>query len=139
MHSGPKPSKAESLGLPLLAAPPGVTATPRAARDVCRRQGRAPETGGLRPLASCPCPAHRESERKGVAVMRKLNVGDAPAMSPGTADHRCTAVITEQPPLAYRSALWAVISCAASTARLLWRRQLHLPRGHAGMRLRFAD
>jgi hypothetical protein len=71
--------------------------------------------------------------------MRRLNVGDAPTMPPGTAEHRCTAVITEEPPLAYRSALWAVTSCAASTARLLWRRQLHLPRGHVGMRLRFAD
>jgi hypothetical protein len=71
--------------------------------------------------------------------MRKLNVEDAPAMSPGTLEHRCPAVITEQPPLAYWTALWAVAGCAASTARLLWRRRLHLPRGHVGMRLRFAD
>ena len=71
--------------------------------------------------------------------MRKLNVGEAPATSPGTPEHRCPAVITEEPPLAYRSALWAVISCAASTARLLWRRRIHLPRGCVGMRLRFAD
>lgn len=71
--------------------------------------------------------------------MRELNVEDAPAMSPGMPEHRGTAVITEEPPLAYRAALWAVTSCAASTARLLWRRRLHLPRGHVGMRLRFAD
>ena len=64
--------------------------------------------------------------------MRKLNVGEVPAVSPGTADHRCTAVVTEEPPLAYRSALWAVISCVASTARLLWRRRLHLPAGRWG-------
>ena len=71
--------------------------------------------------------------------MRKLNVGEAPAMSPGAPEHWWTAVITEEPPLSYRSALWAVISCAATTARLLWRRRIHLPRGRVGMRLRFAD
>jgi hypothetical protein len=71
--------------------------------------------------------------------MRKLNVRDVPTVSPGTPEHRCPAVITEEPPLAYRAALWAVTGCAASTARLLWRHRLHLPRGHVGMRLRFAD
>ena len=71
--------------------------------------------------------------------MPKLNAGGAPAMPPGTPERYRTAVITEEPPLAYRAALWAVTSCAASTARLLWRRRLHLPRGHVGMRLRFAD
>ena len=71
--------------------------------------------------------------------MRKLNAGDAPAMSPGTLEHHGPAVITEEPPLAYRAALSAVTSCAASTARLLWRRRMHLPRGHVGMRLRFGD
>jgi hypothetical protein len=71
--------------------------------------------------------------------MRKLNVGDVPAMSLGTLEHHCPAVITEEPPLAYRAAVRAVTSCAASTARLLWRGRLHLPRGHVGMRLRFAD
>jgi hypothetical protein len=71
--------------------------------------------------------------------MRKPNVGDVPAMPPGTPEHQCTAVMTEEPPLAYRAALSAVTSCAASTARLLWRRRLHLPHGHVGMRLRFAD
>src|SRR5262244_770851 len=76
---------------------------------------------------------------RGVAAMPKLNAGGAPAMPPGTPERYRTAVITEEPPLAYRAALWAVTSCAASTARLLWRRRLHLPRGHVGMRLRFAD
>jgi len=71
--------------------------------------------------------------------MRKMNLGDVPAMPPGRPEHYCTAVITEEPPLAYRAALWAVTSCAASTARLLWRRRMHLPCGHVGMRLRFAD
>src|SRR6266566_9328286 len=60
-------------------------------------------------------------------------------MPPGRPEHYCTAVITEEPPLAYWAALWAVTGCAASTARLLWRRRLHLPGGHVGMRLRFAD
>ena len=74
-----------------------------------------------------------------MAVVRKLNMAGVPAMPPGTPEHHCTAVITEEPPLAYRAALWAVAGCAAGTARLLWRRRLHLPRGHGGMRLRFAD
>jgi hypothetical protein len=51
--------------------------------------------------------------------MRKLDVGDVPAMSPGTPGHRCTVVITEQPPLAYPAALRAVTSCAVSTVRVL--------------------
>ena len=71
--------------------------------------------------------------------MRELNVTDVPAMPAGAPGHHCAAVMTEEPPLAYRVALRAVTSCAASTAWLLWRRRLHLPRGHVGMRLRFAD
>jgi hypothetical protein len=74
-----------------------------------------------------------------VAVVRKPNQADVPAMSPGTPEHQYAAVITEVPPLAYWAALWAVTGCAVSTARLLWRRRLHLPRGHVGMWLRFAD
>jgi hypothetical protein len=71
--------------------------------------------------------------------MPKLNAGGVSAASPGMLEHPRAAVITEEPPLAYRAALWALTRCAASTARLLWRRRLHLPRGHVGMRLRFAD
>jgi hypothetical protein len=71
--------------------------------------------------------------------MRKLNAADASAMPPGTPGHHCEAVITEEPPLAYRAAVLAVISCAANTAQLLWRRRMHLPHGHVGMRLRFTD
>jgi len=47
--------------------------------------------------------------------------------------------MAERPPLAYGAALRAVIGCAANTARLLRRRRIHLPAGHVGMRLRFAD
>lgn len=47
--------------------------------------------------------------------------------------------ITERPPLVYPAALRALIGCIASTARLLWQRRVHLPAGHVGMRLRFAD
>jgi hypothetical protein len=72
-----------------------------------------------------------------VAVVRKPDQGGAPAMPPGTPGYQ--VVITEEPPLAYWAALWAVTGCAVGTARLLWRRWLHLPRGHVGMRLRFAD
>jgi hypothetical protein len=71
--------------------------------------------------------------------MRKPKVGDVPTMPPGTPEHHCTVAITEKPPLAYPAALRAVTSCAVSTVWLLWRRRLHLPRGHVGMRLRFAD
>jgi hypothetical protein len=39
-----------------------------------------------------------------------------------------------------RAVAWpAVLRCVGSTARLLARRRIHLPRGHVGMRLRFAD
>jgi hypothetical protein len=71
--------------------------------------------------------------------MRKLNVKHGSATSPGAPEHHRAAVITEQPPLAYRAALTAEASCAASTLWLLWRRRMHLPRTHVGMRLRFAD
>jgi hypothetical protein len=47
--------------------------------------------------------------------------------------------MAELPPLAYPAALWALAGCFASTVRLLWQRRMHLPRGRAGMRLRFAD
>ena len=48
-------------------------------------------------------------------------------------------IVYERPPLPYLAALRALASCAASTARLLWQRRLHLPRGWVGTRLRFAD
>jgi hypothetical protein len=69
--------------------------------------------------------------------VRKPDQGDVPAMPPGTPGHQ--VVITEQPPVAYWAALRAVTSCAVNTAQLLWRHRMHLPRGHVGMRLRFAD
>jgi hypothetical protein len=47
--------------------------------------------------------------------------------------------MNEHPPLAYRAALRALISCIASTVQLLRWRRIHLPAGHVGMRLRFAD
>jgi hypothetical protein len=49
------------------------------------------------------------------------------------------AVVAERPPLAYPAALRALAGCFAGTVRLLWQRRMHLPRGRAGMRLRFAD
>jgi hypothetical protein len=47
--------------------------------------------------------------------------------------------VAERPPLAYPAALRALAGCFASTVRLLWQHRMHLPRGRAGMRLRFAD
>jgi hypothetical protein len=45
----------------------------------------------------------------------------------------------DQPALAYDAALRALTGCVASTARLLWRRRIHLPTEQVGRRLRFAD
>jgi hypothetical protein len=47
--------------------------------------------------------------------------------------------MNEQPPLAYGAALCALARCVVRTAWLLWRRRLHLPAGHVGTRIRFAD
>jgi hypothetical protein len=79
--------------------------------------------------------------------MRKPDVSDQPAAVPGTPKPAAAVpgapepqgVVTGQPPLALPAALWALAKCAVNTAKLLWRRRLHLPAGHAGMRLRFAD
>ena len=49
------------------------------------------------------------------------------------------ARLGEQPPLAHRVAVSALLRCVGSTAELLARRRIHLPRGHVGTRLRFAD
>jgi hypothetical protein len=48
-------------------------------------------------------------------------------------------VVPEQPPLAYPAAVRALAGCVAETARLLWRRRMHLPSQQVRMRLRFAD
>jgi hypothetical protein len=48
-------------------------------------------------------------------------------------------VMLERPPLAWTAAGRGVGGCAAQTARLLWQRRIHLPSGHLGMRLSFAD
>ena len=71
--------------------------------------------------------------------MRKLTVRRSSGTLTGAPGHELGAVVTEQPPLAYRAALRALICCAASSVRLLWRGRIHLPSGHVGMRLRFAD
>jgi hypothetical protein len=47
--------------------------------------------------------------------------------------------MNEQSPLAYRAALAALIGCAATTARLLRQRRIHLPADQVGRRVRFAD
>ena len=72
--------------------------------------------------------------------MRNLTAENRPVTTAaGQPGQQCEAAITEQPPLAYWAALKALAACAASTGRLLWRRRIHLPAGHVGMRLRFAD
>ena len=67
--------------------------------------------------------------------MRKPTAGGPPAGTPAPRE----GAIAERPPLAHGAALRALIGCAANTARLLRRRRVHLPAGHVGMRLRFAD
>ena len=47
--------------------------------------------------------------------------------------------MNQQSPLAYRAALADLIGCAATTARLLRQRRIHLPAGQVGRRVRFAD
>ena len=48
-------------------------------------------------------------------------------------------VVPEQPPLAYPAAMRALAGCTVNTARLIWRRRMHLPSQRVGMRLHFAD
>jgi hypothetical protein len=59
---------------------------------------------------------------------------DGSIRSPGRGE-----VVAERPPLAYPVALLALAGCFADVMRLLGQRRIHLPRGHVGMRLRFAD
>ena len=47
--------------------------------------------------------------------------------------------LSDQAPLRYDAALWALAGCVVSTVRLLWRRRVHLPTEQVGRRLRFAD
>lgn len=58
---------------------------------------------------------------------------EGPIQAPGQ------RVIREQPPLAYPAAARALAGCFVATARLIWRRRMHLPSQRVGMRLRFAD
>jgi hypothetical protein len=71
--------------------------------------------------------------------MRTLAVTDPRATPSGAPERRREGAITERSPLGYLAALSALIHCAASTARLLWQRRIHLPADQVGMRLRFAD
>ncbi len=50
-----------------------------------------------------------------------------------------TGAWADQPPLAYTTALRAMTGCAVCTVGLLRKRQMHLPAGQVGRRLRFAD
>ncbi len=67
--------------------------------------------------------------------MRNLIGGDPL----GSSEHQHQPAVFDQPPLAYPTALRALANCVADTARLLRGRRIHLPKGHEGMRLRFAD
>jgi hypothetical protein len=71
--------------------------------------------------------------------MRKLAGKEAAASPASTCKQFREGVIMERPPLSYRAALRALISCAVRTVRLLRQRRMHLPRSHVGLRLHFAD
>ena len=71
--------------------------------------------------------------------MTKPTIRNGRAAPAGPIERQRAEPITERPALAYPAALRALISCVASSARLLWQRRVHLPAGHVGMRLRFAD
>jgi hypothetical protein len=77
--------------------------------------------------------------KEGASAMRKLTIQRSSAERPGTPGQEPGDAVTEQPPLGYRAALRGLISCAAASGRLLWQGRIHLPPGHVGMRLRFAD
>jgi hypothetical protein len=62
---------------------------------------------------------------------------EGPAVRPPGRPGSCG--LSDQPPLRYDAALRALAGCVVSTARLLWRRQVHLPAEQVGRRLRFAD
>jgi hypothetical protein len=47
--------------------------------------------------------------------------------------------LSDQAPLRYDAALWALAGCVVRTVRLLWRHRVHLPTEQVGRRLRFAD
>jgi menaquinone-dependent protoporphyrinogen IX oxidase len=65
---------------------------------------------------------------------REVRLMENPLRSPGRGE-----VVAERPPLAYPVALRALAGCFANSARLLWQRRMHLPRGRVWMRLQFAD
>jgi hypothetical protein len=71
--------------------------------------------------------------------MRKPTAKEAAASLASTCEHPREGAMTERPPLGYRAALRALISCACCTVRLLRQHRMHLPTAHVGMRLRFAD
>jgi hypothetical protein len=75
-----------------------------------------------------------------MTVMRDLTARNLSAVPPPDGPEvQPEGAVTEQPPLAYRTALRALIGCAARTGRLLWQPRIHLPAGYVGTRLRFAD
>jgi hypothetical protein len=72
--------------------------------------------------------------------MRNLAARNQAATNlPDTPGRQRDGVITELPPLAYLAAVRALTGCAVTTARLLRQRRIHLPAGHVGTRLGFAD
>ena len=49
------------------------------------------------------------------------------------------SALSDRAPLPHAVAWRAVAMCAAATARMLWKRVIHLPAGHVGTRIRFSD
>lgn len=61
------------------------------------------------------------------------------ACSGSVSGTRSTAILIDQPPLAYPVAIRSVLGCIANTAGLLTQRRIHLPSQHVGLRLQFSD
>jgi len=59
---------------------------------------------------------------------------EGPSRAPGRGE-----VMQERPSLTYPAAVRALAGCFLATARLVWRRRMHLPARRVGVRLRFAD
>jgi hypothetical protein len=103
-------------------APPGLKRAYARAMSKARPEAYAPARGDLRIY-----------RRSGAGTWLELSGEEAAMRS------QQSVITQEQAPLGLRAALTAVVRCALSTAGLLWRHRVHLPREQVGQRFRFAD
>lgn len=72
-------------------------------------------------------------------ISRNKERGRRPYITSVQDNPASTFALCDRPPLSQGAAWHAVAMCAGETARMLRRRQIHLPAGHVGTRIRFAD